>query len=75
MNIISNTKTIFQIMELFCGGKTFSLTTMNGDLGEMTFYPTGYLGERIGVYFDKMVCSSHTTYDLTLRMAMTYKSP
>ena len=64
----------FKIIELLCGDTIFSLTTMSGDIGDMTFYPTGALGDRIGVVFNKAVCTSHTVYDLTMRMALTYKS-
>src|SRR5690606_8046125 len=62
----------FQIIDLVCGDKMFSLTTMNGDIGDMTFYPTGYFGEKVGIFFNKTVCSSYTVYDLTMRMAVTY---
>ncbi|MEQ1554139.1 MAG: hypothetical protein ABL929_08175 [Ferruginibacter sp.] len=64
----------FQIIDLVCGDKIFSLTIMNGDIGDMTFYPTGYLAERVGVFFNKTICTSHTVYDLTMRVAATYKS-
>src|SRR5205085_5919757 len=40
----------YQIIELTFGGQTLGITTMNGDLGDLTFYPTGYLGERIGLF-------------------------
>lgn len=64
----------FKIIELVCDDIIFSLTLMSGDIGDMTFYPTGALGERVGVFFNKTICSSHTVYDLTMRMAPTYKS-
>ena len=64
----------FQIIDLLCGDTIFSLTIMSGDIGDMTFYPTGALGDRVGVFFNKTVCTSHTVYDLTMRMAATYKS-
>ena len=63
----------FQIIDLVCGDTIFSLTLMSGDIGDMAFYPTGALGERVGVFFNKTVCTSHTVYDLTMRMATTYK--
>jgi len=63
----------FQIIELVCVDKIFSLTIMDGDLGGITFYPTGYFGNRVGVFFDKMICSSHTVNDLTMRVTATYK--
>jgi len=64
----------FQIIELVCGDTIFSLTLMSGDIGQMTFYPTGALGENVGIFFNKTVCTSHTVYDLTMRVAATYKS-
>lgn len=64
----------FQIIELICGDKKISLTLMDGDIGDSVFYPTGYLGDRVGVFFNKAVCTSHTVYDLTMRMASTYQS-
>ena len=64
----------FQIIDLLCGDTIFSLTIMSGDIGDMTFYPTGALGDRVGVFFNKTVCSSHTVYDLTMKVATTYKS-
>jgi hypothetical protein len=64
----------FQIITLSFGGKTLSFTTMNGDFGEGVFYPTGYLSESIGVFLNKETCKSHTTYDLTMRMKITYES-
>jgi hypothetical protein len=57
-----------------CGDTIFSMTLMSGDIGDMAFYPTGALGDRVGVFFNKTVCTSHTVYDLTMRMASTYKS-
>lgn len=64
----------FQIVDLVCGNSIFSLTLMSGDIGDMVFYPTGYFGGRVGVLINKTVCTSHTVYDLTMRMASTYKS-
>ena len=64
----------FQIIDLVCGDTIFSLTIISGDIGDMTFYPTGALGDRVGVFFNKTVCTSHTVYDLTMGVAMTYKS-
>lgn len=64
-----------QIIELLCGNSRLSLTLMAGDIGQMTFYPTGYLGDNVGVFFDKTICTSHTVYDLTMRMKMTYAFP
>lgn len=63
----------FQIIELICGDKKFCITAMDGDIGQMTFYPTGYLGDRLGVFFDKTVCESHTVYNLTTRMKVGYR--
>jgi hypothetical protein len=60
----------FQIIQFFCSGKTFSITTMDGDIGHMTFYPTGYLGDRLGFFFDKTIADSHTVYGLTTTMEM-----
>ena len=45
----------FQIIDLVCGDTIFSLTIMSGDIGDMTFYPTGALGDRVGVFFNKTV--------------------
>ena len=59
-----------QIIQFFCSGKTFSITTMDGDIGQMTFYPTGYLGDRLGFFFDKTIADSHTVYELTTTMEM-----
>lgn len=57
-----------QIIQFFCSGKTFSITTMDGDIGHHTFYPTGYLGDRLGFFFDKTISDSHTAYGLTITM-------
>jgi hypothetical protein len=62
-----------QIIEIFCSNKSFCLTTMNGDIGEMTFYPTGYLGERLGFFFDKSIADNHTVQRLIMRMEMIYQ--
>jgi hypothetical protein len=59
-----------QIVQFFCSGKTFSITTMDGDIGHMTFYPTGYLGDRLGFFFDKTIADSHTICGLTTTMEM-----
>lgn len=64
----------FQIIELFCGDKILGLTVLNGDIGSMTFYPTGCLGDRVGIFIDKTICSSLTVYDLTTKMGVTYSS-
>jgi hypothetical protein len=64
----------FQIIDLMCDDTIFSLTIMSGDIGDMTFYPTGATGDRVGVFFNKTVCTSHKVYDLTMRVAATYKS-
>jgi hypothetical protein len=64
----------FQIIELYCGNKTLCISLMNGDIGAMTFYPTGYLGERPGVIIDKTVCESHTVYGLIMKLKVAYKS-
>jgi hypothetical protein len=63
-----------QIIQFFCADKSFSITTMNGDIGHSTFYPTGYLGERLGFFFDKTIAESHTVYGLTMRMEMIYQT-
>lgn len=65
----------FQIIELVCGDHKFCITSMDGDIGHTTFYPTGYLGDRLGVFIDKTVCESHTVYNLTTRMRLAYKFP
>jgi hypothetical protein len=62
-----------QIIQFFCAGKTFSITTMNGDIGQMTFYPTGYLGDRLGFFFGKTIADSHTVHGVTMIMEMTAK--
>ncbi|MDI9858061.1 hypothetical protein [Flectobacillus roseus] len=57
-----------QIIQFFGSGKTFSITTMDGDIGHHTFYPTGYLGDRLGFFFDKTIPDSHTADGLTITM-------
>jgi hypothetical protein len=59
-----------QIIQFLCSGNTFSITTMNGDIGDMTFYPTGYLGERLGVFINKTIAASYTDSGLTMTMEM-----
>ncbi|OFY84316.1 MAG: hypothetical protein A3F72_14955 [Bacteroidetes bacterium RIFCSPLOWO2_12_FULL_35_15] len=63
-----------QIIQFFFKDTSFSITTMDGDIGRMTFYPTGYLGERLGFFFDKTVAESHTVYGDTMRMEMIYQT-
>jgi len=63
-----------QIFQLILKNKSFSITTMNGDIGEQTFYPTGYFGERLGVFFDKQVADFHSVYGLEMKMDVTYDS-
>jgi len=63
-----------QILQLILKNKSFSITTMNGDIGEQTFYPTGYFGERLGVFFDKQVADFHSVYGLEMKMDVTYDS-
>ena len=62
-----------QIIQLFCSDKSFSITTMDGDIGQMTFYPTGYLGERLGFFFDKTIADNHSVYGITMRMEMIHQ--
>jgi hypothetical protein len=62
-----------QIIEMFCTDNSFCLTTMNGDVGQMTFYPTGYLGERLGFFFDKTIVDNLTVKGLTMRMEMIHQ--
>ena len=59
-----------QIIQFYCSGKTFSITTMDGDIGQMTFYPTGYLGNKLGFFFGKTIAESHTDSGLTMTMEM-----
>jgi len=63
-----------QIIQLMFKNKSFSITTMNGDIGEQTFYPTGYLGDRLGVFFDKQVADFHSVYGLEMKMNIAYDS-
>lgn len=63
----------FQIIELWCRDKRFFITAMDGDIGSMTFYPTGYLGDRLGVFFDKTICESYTVHGFTMSMEVGYK--
>jgi hypothetical protein len=60
-----------QIIQFFCSGTTFSITTMDGDIGKMTFYPTGYLSERLGLFFDKTIAESHAVHGRNITMEMT----
>ena len=60
-----------QIIQFICSDKTFYLTTMDGDIGHNTFYPTGYLSERLGFFFDKTIADTYTVYGrLTMTMEM-----
>lgn len=63
-----------QIIQLLFKNKSFFISTMDGDIGKMTFYPTGYLGDRLGIFFDKQVADSHTVYGLTMTMEVIYDS-
>ena len=63
-----------QIIQLLYKNKSFFISTMDGDIGKSTFYPTGYLGDRLGVFFDKRVADSHTVYGLTMTMEVFYDS-
>jgi len=68
-----------QIIQFFCSGKSFSITTMDGDIGQMDFYPTGYLGDKLGFFFDKTIVDSYTLYakttrELIMRMEMIYQT-
>jgi hypothetical protein len=63
-----------QIIQLMFKNKSFLITTMNGDIGELTFYPTGYLGDRLGVFFDKQVADFHSVYGLEMKMSIAYDS-
>jgi hypothetical protein len=63
-----------QIIQLLFKNKSFAITTMDGDIGAQTFYPTGYLGDRLGVFFDKQIADSHSVYGLVMRMDKTYDS-
>jgi|AVFP01.1.fsa_nt_gi hypothetical protein len=63
-----------QIIQLLFTNKSFLISTMNGDIGEQTFYPTGYLGDRLGVFFDKQVADFHSVYGLEMKMDITYDS-
>ena len=66
-------QTHYQIIDVLCSNTLFSITLMNGDLGCDVFYPTGYFGNNLGIFFNKRVCSTHTTYGLTMRMADTWR--
>ncbi|MFY7735075.1 MAG: hypothetical protein ACOVSR_16480 [Bacteroidia bacterium] len=59
-----------QIVQLFCSSTSFCITVMDGDIGSSTFYPTGYLGNRIGFFFDKTIANSYTVYNITMTMEM-----
>ena len=63
-----------QIIQLMFKNKSFSISTMNGDIGEQTFYPTGYLGDRLGVFFNKQITDSHSAYGLKMQMDVIYDS-
>jgi len=63
-----------QIIQLMFKNKSFSISTMNGDIGEQTFYPTGYLGDRLGVFFNKQITDSHSAYGLEMQMDVIYDS-
>ena len=63
-----------QIIQLFCSDRSISITTMNGDLGHMTFYPTGYFGDKLGLFFDKAVADSHSVFGQTMKMEMVYEA-
>lgn len=68
----------FQIIEFLCSNKSFFITTMNGDIGQMNFYPTGYLGDRLGIFFNKTIVDNYTVYSKTnrqidMRMEMVYQ--
>ncbi|MFA9213586.1 MAG: hypothetical protein ACEQSR_07030 [Candidatus Methylacidiphilales bacterium] len=60
-----------QIIQFVISGTTFSISTMDGDIGESNFYPTGSLGERLGFFFDKTITDNYTVNGLTLSMEIT----
>ncbi|MAX78723.1 MAG: hypothetical protein CL843_00910 [Crocinitomicaceae bacterium] len=63
-----------QIVQLLYKNKSFFISTMNGDIGDTTFYPTGYLGDKLGVFFDKQVADSYIIQGLTMTMEASYDS-
>jgi hypothetical protein len=63
-----------QIVELALPELVIGLTTMDGDMGQMTFYPRGFLGERIGIYFNKSIADLSVVHGVALRMEITYRS-
>lgn len=63
-----------QIIQLLFKNKSFSISTMNGDIGEQIFYPTGYLGDRLGVFFEKQVVNFYSVYGLEMKMNISYDS-
>ncbi|MGV6861338.1 MAG: hypothetical protein ACWA41_06175 [Putridiphycobacter sp.] len=63
-----------QIIEFKIGNRNFCFTVMDGDIGDMTFYPRGTLGERIGVFFHKLIPETFVFSGMKTEMEIEYNS-
>ena len=63
-----------QIIQFLFKNNSFSISTMDGDLGSQFFYPTGYLGDQLGVFFDKQIVNFYSINGFIMRMEKTYDS-
>lgn len=65
----------YQIVQFRIGDFFFNISTLDGDIGQSSFYPTGYLGDRLGVFFNKTIVDTYTIHkNITWTMEQTYDS-
>ncbi|MCR6640216.1 MAG: hypothetical protein NVV82_14805 [Sporocytophaga sp.] len=53
---------------------SFCISAMDGDIGRSTFYPNGFLSDRVGFVFDKTIAESLTVSGLTINMKVIHKT-
>lgn len=62
------------IVQFGLDNMTLCFSTMNGDIGDLTFYPTSNLADSLGIFFNKQIAESHTVHQLKMDMELTYDS-
>ena len=49
------------------------VTTISGDIGERVFYANGYLGQDLGIFFNRAIATRIECNGLTIRLKPIYE--
>ncbi|NJO03509.1 MAG: hypothetical protein HC880_19140 [Bacteroidia bacterium] len=57
------------ILELVVDENHIFVTNLSGDMGSLNFYVTGYMGENLGLFFNKLIINRIDYNDISIKLS------